>query len=365
MLAELFATVTPVDADVAQAAARRHARLAKPPGSLGRLEGLGGQLAAIAGRCPPPVPKHPTVIVAAGDHGVHIQDVSDWPQSITGAMVRTVMAGRAAVNAIAGTVGAKVIVVDVATVADNRAIDAPDDDVVSGQLVDEPGGGRPAELIEARIRAGTRDITREAAMSHDECISAIDLGAHVASRAIAAGADLIALGDLGISNTTASAALIAAYTGAAPGKVTGPGANLDDRRVARKIDVVTAALQRHGTDRDPLGLLASLGGFEHAALVGIVLACAGARVPVVLDGVITGAAALATAALVPDALGYLIAGHVSTEPGGTTALTHLGLTPLLDLQLRLGEGTGALLAVPLLQAAARTLTEIALIDDIA
>lgn len=363
MLAHLFDRVGPVDHASAELARRRHARLAKPPGSLGALETLGAQLAAISGQCPPPVPQRPTVIVAAGDHGVHAQGVSDWPQGVTAAMVDTVVAGRAAVSAIARTVGAEVIVVDVGTMAD-RQTTGDDDGAVTVDAGSRDAGPRPVRLIDARVRRGTRDMSLEAAMTRDECAEAIRVGAHVAEQAIAAGTDLVAVGDLGIGNTTVSACLIAAYTGATPDSVTGPGANLDDQRVGRKIEVVTAALRRHGDDRDPFDTLASLGGLEHATLVGVMAACAAARVPVVLDGVITGAAALAAVALAPDIAGHLVAGHASTEPGAAPALTHLSATPLLRLDLRLGEGTGALLAVPLVQAAARTLGEMAFIDDV-
>lgn len=349
MLAELTAAVAPVDAAATAAALARHDRLAKPPGSLGRLEELGARLAGIAGRCPPPVPHRPVVLVAAGDHGVHAQGISDWPQAVTAAMVHTVTAGRAAVNALARTVGVEVEVVDVGVATPSAQ-----------------EGGPPAPQAGChRVRAGTRDLTVGPAMTVAECRAAIDVGAEVARAAVASGADLVALGDLGIGNTTASACLIAALTGAAPEAVTGRGANRDDARVARKIGVVRLALDRHGPDREPLALLASVGGLEHAAHVGMILAAAAARVPVVLDGVITGASALVAVALVPAVRDYLVAGHASAEPGARVALDHLGLRPLLDLDLRLGEGTGAVLAVPLVQAAARTLGEMALLEEVA
>lgn len=336
-------SVPAVDAAVAATAAARHDRLAKPPGSLGRLEVLGARLAAIAARCPPPVPVRPAVVVAAADHGVHAQGISDWPQAVTGVMIDTVASGRAAVNAIARTVGAEVVVVDLGTLR---------------------SGPVPPGVLDARVRAGTADLTREPAMSVAEADAALAAGARVARDLLTDGVDLLVLGDLGIGNTTASACLIAAFTGGAPAAVTGTGANRDDRRLARKIDVVTAALRRHGHGRQPLELLASLGGLEHAALVGVILAAASARIPVVLDGVITNAAALVAVACVPETGGYLVAGHASTEPGAAVALAQLGLRPLLDLDLRLGEGTGGLLAVPLVQAAARLLSEVAALDEV-
>jgi nicotinate-nucleotide--dimethylbenzimidazole phosphoribosyltransferase len=340
---ELLDAIAPTDQAAAAAARERHGRLAKPPGSLGHLEELGAQLAAISRRCPPPVPAFPALVVAAADHGVHAQGVSDWPQTVTGAMVSTVAAGRASVNAIARTTGAEVTVLDVGTIT---------------------GDPLPAGVRDARIRRGTRDFTVEPAMTVDECRSAIGAGAGVAQELLAAGADLLATGDLGIGNTTATACLIAAYTGAAPAEVTGKGANLDEARVPRKVALIERALARHGDTTDPLATLASLGGLEHAALVGVMLAGAAARVPLVLDGVIAGAAALAAVAICPDSAGYLIAGHASAERGAQVALDRLGQRALLDLGMRLGEGTGALLAVPLIQAAARVLAETATIDDV-
>jgi nicotinate-nucleotide--dimethylbenzimidazole phosphoribosyltransferase len=339
---ELVSAVEPVSSDAAAAARERHAELAKPPGSLGYLEELGVQLAAIARQCPPPVPQSPAVVVAAGDHGVHAQGVSDWPQDVTRLMVSTVAGGRAAVNAIGRTIGANVTVLDVGTVAEAAA----------------------DGVVDARVRAGTRDITSEPAMTAGECAAAIGAGARVARDAINGGADLLATGDLGIGNTTASACLIAAFTGAAPDVVTGRGANRDDGRTAQKVKVVTTALERHGTDRDPLGTLASLGGLEHAALVGVILAGGANRVPVVLDGVIANAAALAVVQACPAVSGYLIAGHTSAEPGARVALSGLGRRPVIDLGMRLGEGTGALLAVPIVQAAARVLADMSTLHDV-
>lgn len=343
MIEELIRSVAPVDAGAAAAARERQDRLAKPPGSLGRLEELGTQLAAISGRCPPPVPASPAVIVAAADHGVYAQGVSDWPQAVTAAMVATVAAGRASVNAIARAVGSSVAVLDVGT--------------VEGAAVDG--------VRSARVAGGTRDVTKEPAMTLDECRAAIAAGAEAAGDLIAGGADLVATGDLGIANTTTSACLIAAFTGAAPDEVTGRGANLDDTKTPHKVQVVETALARHGVDREPLRTLASLGGLEHAGLVGVMLAGAAARVPVVLDGVIADAAALAAAEMCPPVSGYLIAGHASAEPGARYALAALGRSALIDLDMRLGEGTGAALAVPVVQAAARILNDVATLEEVA
>ncbi len=346
-LDELLAAVEPVHRPSADAARQRHSRLAKPPGSLGRLEELAAQLAAITRDCPPPVPERPVVIVAAGDHGVHGQGISDWPQSVTAAMVATVASGRAAVNAIARTVGAEVVVVDVGTRSDDV----------------------PAGVVDARVAGdhghGTADITIGPAMTPQRCLAAIAAGARAAVSAVdAGGADLLAAGDLGLGNTTASACLVAVMSGRGAHEVTGPGANVDDTKLAHKITVVEAALARHGDDSEPFAVLASLGGLEHAALVGMLLAGASRRVPIVLDGVVSVAAALVASAMAPNLVGHLVAGHRSPEPAVRFALEQLGLTPVLDLGMRLGEGTGAVLAVPIVQAAARVLAETARIDDV-
>lgn len=345
---ELIGSVAAADEAAYERARERHAGLAKPPRSLGRLEDLGAQLAAISGTCPPPIPVAPAVVVAAADHGVHAQGVSDWPQEVTAAMVATIAGGGAAVNAIARAVGARVVVADVGTL----------------RLGPVPDG-----VIDERVRSGTRDLTVEPALTVDECRAAVRAGARVATELIRGGTDLLVTGEVGIANTTASACLMAAFTGAEPAEVTGKGANLDHGRTPHKVDVVRAALARHAADtgveaRGALGTLASLGGLEHAALVGVMLAGAAARVPVVVDGVITGAAALAAVELCPAVAGYLVAGHTSAEPGGRSLPDRLGHPALLDLRLRLGEGTGALLAVPLVQAAARVLTDMVTLADV-
>lgn len=343
-LADLCASVRPLDDSAAAAARDRHATLAKPPGSLGRIEDVGVHLSAIAGRCPPPVPSRPMVVVAAADHGVHARGVTPWPQSITTAMVETICAGRASVSQAAAAVGADVRVLDVG-------------------CRDEPAD-HPL-LRKARVRAATADLSNEPAMSRQDAAAAIVAGAQFAADLVAEGTDLLVTGDMGIANTTASACLVAVFTGLSAADVTGRGAGIDDATLGHKIAVVDESLRLHRPDpTDALGCLAAVGGLEHAALAGIVLAAAAARVPVVLDGVITNAAALVATAFVPDVVGYLVAGHRSVEPGAAAALAHLGLQPLLDLELRLGEGSGGVLAVPLVVAAARVLTSTATIDDV-
>jgi nicotinate-nucleotide--dimethylbenzimidazole phosphoribosyltransferase len=334
-VAELAADVRPVDRRAEAAARERHEQLTKPSGSLGGLEALGARLAGMAGRCPPPVPAAAVVVVAAGDHGVLAQGVSPWPQEVTAAMVAGIAGGRAAVNVLAGVVGAQVVVLDVG---------------VAATLPPHP------RVRRAKVRPGTADLSGQPAMSREQAARAVLAGAGVAQELVEAGADLLVTGDMGIGNTTPAACLVAAFTGRPAAAVTGRGTGIDDATLAVKVKVVEQALARHAPEpADPLGVLAAVGGLEHAALTGLLLAGAAARVPVLLDGVNADAAALAARAFTAHAVGYLVAGHRSVEPGASAALAALGLDPLVDLGMRLGEGTGALLAVPIVRAAAALL----------
>lgn len=343
LLDETLAAIAPANASAVVEAQQRQARLTKPRGALGALEEVSIRLAGIAGVCPPPVPTPAAVAVFAADHGVHAQGVTPWPQEVTAQMVGNFLAGGAAVNAFAGQVGAEVVVVDVG---------------VLGDLEPSPG------LLSRKVRAGTGDLMVEPAMTRAEAVAAIEVGIQVARDLVAAGNRILLTGDMGIANTTASAALIAAFTGRDPADVTGRGTGIDDATLARKTDVVRRALALHAPDPDDgLGVLAAVGGLEHAALVGFVLGAAAARVPILLDGVIAGAAALVAVALAPDCLDACLAGHRSAEPGHAVALHALSLRPLVDLELRLGEGTGAVLALPLVQAAAAALAQMATFDS--
>lgn len=343
LLAATLLQIRPADGAAMAAARERQARLTKPPGALGMLEELSVQLAGLAGVCPPPVPAPAAVAIFAGDHGVYAQGVTPWPQEVTLQMVGNFLAGGAAVNAFAGQVGVAVVVIDVG---------------VAGTLDAARG------LLIRKVVAGTRDMTAEAAMTSEEAVRAIEVGIEVAQELVAAGHGCLLTGDMGIANTTASAALIAAFTGRDPAEVTGRGTGIDDDTLARKTAVVRAALALHAPDpADPVSVLAAVGGLEHAALAGFVLGAAAARIPVVLDGVTAGAAALAAAALAPACLAACVAGHLSAEPGHTVALAALGLRPLVDLGLRLGEGTGAVLALPLVQASAAALAQMATFDS--
>ena len=342
LLDETIAAIGPLDPAAVAAARARQDSLTKPRASLGALEDVSVQLAGLAGRCPPPLPEPATVAVFAGDHGVHAQGVTAWPQEVTAQMVANFAAGGAVINALAAQSGADVVVVDVGVASDLESV---------------PG------LVVRKVGRGTHDMTREPAMTRAEARAAIEIGIGVARDLVAGGMRCLLTGDMGIANTTPAAALIAVFTGAAPADVTGRGTGIDDATLTRKVGVVARALARHHPDpADPLGVLAAVGGFEHAALAGYVLGAAAARVPIVLDGVIACAAALAARALAPDTTAAMIAGHRSVEPGASVALAALGLTPLVDLRMRLGEGSGAMLALPSVLGAARVLRDVATFD---
>ncbi len=334
----------PPDGEAMAAARRHHLRLTKPPGSLGRLEDVGVLLAGIAAACPPPTPRPAIVAVFAGDHGVHAQGVSPWPQEVTGQMVANFLAGGAAINVLARQAGADVVVVDVG---------------VASPLPAAPG------LVDAKVRAGTDDLATGPAMAPAEVLRALDAGAETAARLVAGGARCLVTGDMGIANTTPAAAVISALTGRTAEAVTGRGTGIDDDLLRRKTDLVAAAVARaraaHGDD--VLGLVSEVGGLEHAALAGFVCAGVALQVPVVIDGVIAAAGLLIASRLVPGVEDGVIAGHRSVEPGASAVLDDLGLDPLVDLGLRLGEGTGAALALPLVEAAARVLAEMATFDQ--
>jgi nicotinate-nucleotide--dimethylbenzimidazole phosphoribosyltransferase len=342
LLDEVRAAIRPPDADAMAAARQRQAIMTKPAGSLGVLEDISIQLSGLARGCPPPLPEPAAVAVFAADHGVHAQGVTPWPQEVTAQMVANFLAGGAVVNAFAAQAGAEVVVVDVGVNAD---------------LDQMPG------LLPRKVGRGTRDFTTGPAMTRDEALAAIGVGIEVARDLVIAGNRCLLTGDMGIANTTASAALIATFTGHDPAAVTGRGTGVDAATLARKVDVVRRGLMLHQPDpADPVGVLAAFGGYEHAALAGFIIAAAALGVPVILDGVIAGAAALAACALAPEAAGCLIAGHRSVEPGHARTLEHLGLRPVIDLELRLGEGTGALLALPIVQSACRALRDVATFD---
>ncbi|MEU6392244.1 nicotinate-nucleotide--dimethylbenzimidazole phosphoribosyltransferase [Streptomyces sp. NPDC046939] len=343
LLAETVSNIRPLDAKALGEAWERQKRMTKPAGALGMLEIISAQLSGLSRMCPPPIPEPAAVAIFAGDHGVHAQGVTPWPQEVTGQMVANFLGGGAVCNAFANQVGAEVCVVDVG---------------VASELPATPG------LLPRKVRAGTADMTTGPALSREEVKAAIEVGIETARDLVAAGNKALLTGEMGIANTTASAALISVYTEADPSEVTGRGTGINDETHARKVEVVRRALEVHQPDpADPIGVLSAVGGLEHAALVGLLLGGASLRTPVILDGVSAGAAALVARAIAPEVLAACIAGHRSAEPGHVAALNKLGLRPLVDLDLRLGEGTGALLALPIVQSAARAMHEVATFDS--
>lgn len=348
ILERTVAAISPAD-PVALAEARAHQdNLTKPRGALGALEEVAVRLAGAAAVCPPPLPAPAALAIFAADHGVHAQGVSPWPREVTVQMVGNFLAGGAVANAFAAQVGASVTVVDVGVAAD---------------LDPAPG------LTIGKVAYGTADLSLGPAMTPAQTLAALETGITVARDLVDRGARCLITGDMGIANTTASAALICAFTGQDAAVVTGRGTGVDDETLARKIEVVRQALRVNGlspgADTPARGLetLAAVGGLEHAAIAGFILGGAALRVPVVLDGVIAGSAALAAAALAPRVVDHCVAGHRSAEPGHAVALGHLGLRPLVELELRLGEGTGGLLAHPLVCAAVRVMREVATFDS--
>ncbi|MFC7386690.1 nicotinate-nucleotide--dimethylbenzimidazole phosphoribosyltransferase [Sphaerisporangium rhizosphaerae] len=356
-LARTLAAIKPADTEAMDLARAHQDRLTKPRGALGALEDVAVRLAGVAGACPPPLPAPAALAIFAGDHGVHAQGVTPWPQEVTTQMVANFLAGGAVANAFAAQAGASVTVVDVGVAAD---------------LPEAPG------LVSRKVAYGTADLSQGPAMTSDQAVAALEAGIAVAVDLIDAGAACLITGDMGIANTTASAALICAFTGHDPALATGRGTGVDDTTLELKIAVIRRALEINGLSTPPasaappavsegvseaLRTLAAVGGLEHAALAGFILASAAARVPVILDGVIAGSSALVAVALSPHAIDYCVAGHRSAEPGHGVALDHLGLRALVDLDLRLGEGTGALLAYPLVGSAVRVMHEVATFDS--
>jgi nicotinate-nucleotide--dimethylbenzimidazole phosphoribosyltransferase len=325
-----------------EAAARAELdRKTKPRGSLGRLEELAVRIAAIRGTLAVE-PLSPAIVVAAADHGVAEEGVSAYPQEVTRQMLANFAAGGAAISVLARAVGAQLVVVDAG--------------------VAEPFE-HPA-IRDRRLGDGTANATAGPAMSRDQAVEAIRRGEELAREVVGSGATVIALGDMGIANTTSATAVCCALLGREPAGMCGPGTGLDAARLAHKVSVVERMLARNEPDADDaLGVLACVGGYEIGLLAGVALGAAAERAVVVLDGFITGAATLIAVRLEPALLGYVVASHRSPEPGHAAVLQALGLEPLLDLGMRLGEGTGAALALPIVAAARDILVEMATFED--
>jgi nicotinate-nucleotide--dimethylbenzimidazole phosphoribosyltransferase len=337
-LAAVVSRISPVDPESAAAAQRLLNDKTKPRRSLGRLEDLACQIAAVRRDSRPQVPDKAIVVMGA-DHGVAAEGVSAYPQDVTAAMMLNFARGGAAINVLARQAGARVLVADMGVIM--------------------PLPAHPA-IEDHRIAAGTASFTRGPAMTRDQAVAAVAAGVRIAERLAGEGIGLIGIGEMGIGNTTAASALTAVLTGAPPEEVTSRGTGIDDDTLRLKIAAVQRALEHNRPDpNDALDALAKVGGFELAGLCGVVLGAAAARVPIVMDGFPAGVAALAATRIAPAAGGYLIASHRSVEAGHRLVLQALGQKPLLDLDLRLGEGTGAALAMPLIDASLRILAEMA------
>jgi nicotinate-nucleotide--dimethylbenzimidazole phosphoribosyltransferase len=338
LLADTIARVRAVDPAVAARTQALLDRKTKPRGSLGRLEDLACRVASARGEPAPPLPRKAIVIMAA-DHGVAAEGVSAYPQEVTRQMVLNFARGGAGINVLARLAGARVVVVDMGVKEPLPAVEG---------------------VVSRRVGPGTRNFLREPAMTAAQATAAIEAGIEIANALAGQGVSLLGIGEMGIGNTTAASALAATFTGADAAEVTGRGTGLDDAALARKVEVVRRALTLHGPDgSDALDTLAKVGGFEIAGLAGVVLGGAASRLAVIADGFISSTAALAAVRLAPAAAGYLIASHRSVEPGHRRVLEAIGARPLLDLDLRLGEGTGAALAMNLVEASLRILHEMA------
>ena len=336
LLSNVIEMIRPLDREAMAEAQARHNQLTKPQGSLGRLEELSVQLAGIQGKSIPQI-RHKAIITMAGDHGVVAEGVGNWPQEVTAQMVYNFLNGGAGINVIARQVGARIIVVDMG---------------VATEL--EPN----SQLLSRKVAFGTQNISLGPAMSNEQAVRAIETGIEVVTAEVAKGLDIVGTGDMGIGNTTASSAICAVMARKTVVEVTGRGTGITDEQLAHKVEVINRALAVNRPDpSQPLDVLAKVGGFEIGGLVGVMLGAAAHRIPVVIDGFISGAAALIATALSPRLKDFLIAAHVSAEAGHHLLLSHLGLKPLLDLGMRLGEGTGAALGVFVAEVATRVLAE--------
>lgn len=338
MLAKTIAQIKPLDETAAAAARARQDTLTKPPGSLGRLEALTIQIAGITGQ-PIPVIKDKVIITMAADHGVVADGVSAFPQEVTPQMVLNFLHGGAAINSLARHAGARIVVVDM------------------GVAVELPAHPR---LVVKKVALGTRSLAHGPAMTREQAVQSVVAGIEVVEAEIALGLDIVGTGDMGIGNTTPSAAIACALTGESPARIAGRGTGLDDAGLQHKIAIIAQSLAvNQPNPQDGLDVLARLGGFEIGGLAGVMLGAAAHQKPVMVDGFISTAAAMIAVTIAPAVRPYLIAAHRSQEYGHGAMLAWLGLEPLLDLHMRLGEGTGAALGIILAEAACKLLAEMA------
>lgn len=344
LLEDTVNRITPQDGQIRQLAIKKLEQLTMPYWALGRLMDLAVDLAGITGQIPPPV-KRKTVIVMAADHGVVWRGVSKYPQEVTLQMVHNFANGRAAINAIAKVVGARVVVVDMGVAGD------------TGELV------RSGKIIDGKISPGTADMCSGPAMTRNEAIRSIEMGIRIIHE-LHATTDVFATGEMGIGNTTASSAIVAVFTRSSVETVTGRGTGLDDGELAHKISVIKKILEINAPDpKDPVSVLARVGGFEIGGIVGLILGAASLKKPILVDGFISTAAAIIASHLAPLCRYYMIASHRSEEKGHQIALDYLGMKPLINLNMRLGEGTGATLTMPFLDAASALFTDVATFEE--
>lgn len=341
LLDHAIAAIRPLDADAMRAAEARQLQLTKPPKALGRLETLSIQLAGIQGR-EQPVIRDKAIAVMAADHGVVAEGVSAFPAEVTPAMVVNMVHGGAAINVIGRHVGARVVVTDLGVNADLSA----------------------AGIRHDKVRMGTANMAQGPAMTRDEAVRAVESGIRLVEEEWGKGLDIVCTGEVGIGNTTAASAVIAVLSGEPPARVTGRGTGISSEALAAKVATIEKAIAVNEPDAaDPLDVLAKVGGLDIAGMTGVFLGGAARRVPVVMDGFISAAAALAAVRLCHECVDYILPSHVSIEIGHQVVLDELGLVPLFDLQMRLGEGTGAALSMSIIEASARILSEMATFES--
>jgi nicotinate-nucleotide--dimethylbenzimidazole phosphoribosyltransferase len=339
---DVLKAIKPMDNPSMETARARQDTLTKPQGSLGKMEDLSIKIAGIQGK-PVPQIEHKAIITMAGDHGVVKEGVGNWPQEVTTQMVNNFLNGGAGINVLGRHTDTRIIIVDMG---------------IAGELKPHP------QLVSRKITTGTNNIARGPAMTREQAIKALETGIELVNTELEKGLDIIGTGDMGIGNTTASSAIFAAISGIPAERATGRGTGIDDKQLGHKITVVKKAIEVNKPDpKDPVDVLAKVGGFEIGGLAGIMLGAAANRIPIVIDGFISGAAALIATALSPGLKDYLIAAHVSAEAGHRLLLEYIGLEPLLDLDMRLGEGTGAALGIFLAEAATRILNEMATFSE--
>ncbi len=338
LLTRTLEKIKPLDKAATDTARTRQDTLTKPAGSLGRLEELSIRIAGIQGK-PRPVIENKIIITMAGDHGVVMEKIGNWPQDVTAQMVVNFLQGGAGINVLARQAGARIVFVDMG---------------IASELALHP------QLLVRKIGYGTGNICQGPAMTEEQAVQAIETGIDTVNSEAEKGLDIVGTGDMGIGNTTTSSAIFAAMTGLPAEKVTGRGTGLSDEQLTHKTACVRRALENNQPDKTkPIEVLSKVGGFEIGGLAGVILGAAAQRVPVVIDGFISGAAALIALGIAPQLRDFLIAGHVSAEAGHASMLEYMGLTPLLSLDMRLGEGTGAALGVFISEASVRMLNEMA------